>query len=120
MFVECKFQNQVINCATSFREVVQHFGLCYTFNGLEYYRSNKENHDEQTSQTWNVDDGYNPTAPLATYPRRGLGAGKQFGLSILLRMNKRDIDFACSSEAGFRVKLFVCKFSSCVQSDSIF
>jgi Amiloride-sensitive sodium channel len=100
MFVECKFQNHLINCTTAFREIVLGFDVCYTFNGLEYLRID----DKVEPQIWNVDDGYKPTAPFDTYPRRALATGKEFGFSILLRINRRDFDFSCTSESGFWVK----------------
>jgi acid-sensing ion channel, other len=102
-FVECKYQNQVVKCASVFEELVNGFALCYRFNGLEYYRADVENHNELLTPNWNIDDGYKTTASLNTYPRRAFGAGKQFELSILLKMNWRDFGFTCSTEPGFWV-----------------
>jgi acid-sensing ion channel, other len=101
-FVECKFRNKVINCTESFKEVVTEKGLCYTFNGLGIYRW--DNVSQKTPE-WNIDDGYNPSANLDAYPRRVLGAGSKFGLSVLLRIKQNDIDDLCYGDPGFWVTL---------------
>jgi Amiloride-sensitive sodium channel len=110
MFVECKFQNKVVNCTTAFSEKVFDYSICYTFNGLENYRIDMKNKDELLPQTWNIDDGYSPTAPVHTYPHRALGASKEFGLSVLLKTNKRDMDYACLHEPGFWVNISLSNF----------
>jgi Amiloride-sensitive sodium channel len=95
MFAECKFQDQPINCTSTFKELVIGYGLCYTFNGVEVYRTNSEVNDQE----WISD----VTNPWNVYPRRALGAGKQFGLSFLLKMNEHDIDYMCHGSPGFWV-----------------
>jgi Amiloride-sensitive sodium channel len=99
MFLECKFQNQVINCTEVFEETITEVALCYTFNGLAIYRSDSIRRD----QDWSNDRGYQPTSSADAYPRRALGAGRKFGLSVLLRMNREDIDYTCFGTTGFWV-----------------
>jgi Amiloride-sensitive sodium channel len=100
IFVECKFQNRVINCTESFKELVIYAELCYTFNGFGIYRKEQE---EEQQEEWSIDEGFKPTATLDAYPRRALRAGPNFGLSILLKINKQDVDYTCSGSPGFLV-----------------
>jgi Amiloride-sensitive sodium channel len=102
MFTECKFQDHLINCTLSFKELVLDHALCYTFNGVDIFRENSKKTDPSTPE-WSIDEGYNPTAPLDVYPRRVLGAGALLGLSVLLKINKHDIDYACYANPGFWV-----------------
>jgi acid-sensing ion channel, other len=100
MFVECKFQNQVIDCKESFRETAISFALCHSFNGFQVYRWNIEANEHSD---WNADDGYKSEASFDVYPRRAVGAGMKFGLSLLLRMKKTDLSYVCVGTPGFRV-----------------
>jgi Amiloride-sensitive sodium channel len=99
MFVECRFQNQVIDCMDAFRETVIGFGVCHTFNGFKIYRPGTE----KSHSLWNNDEGYKQGAPFDTYPHRALGTGRKFGLSVLLRINKNDIDVLCTGPPDFQV-----------------
>jgi hypothetical protein len=78
--------------------------MCYNFNGLEPYRHNDANN--QIKQ-WSVDEGYNPTVPLESYPLRTISAGIRFGFSMLLKLNKNELDYLCATNLGFKVNLQV-------------
>jgi hypothetical protein len=103
LFAECKFNNQVINCTAAFSELVRATSLCYTFNGFEIRRQHVEN-ISNPPQEWSIDEGYKPTASFDSYPRRALGAGQQFGLSVLLKYNKDDFRYLCDRKPGFWVQ----------------
>jgi acid-sensing ion channel, other len=100
LFVACRFQNRVIDCKASFKEIILDAALCYTFNGAAIYRSSSEIHD----QDWTIDGGYRSEATVDAYPRRALGAGKQFGLSVLLKTNKHDVSYVCHGISGFWIE----------------
>jgi Amiloride-sensitive sodium channel len=98
MFFECKFRNQVISCKDSLRQVVMKFGLCYTFNGLDFYRTINEKDRE-----WTIDDGYSLTSSLDAYPYRATGAGARFGFSIQLGYKKTALGYLCNLQPEFLV-----------------
>jgi Amiloride-sensitive sodium channel len=104
LFVECKFQSQTIDCLKSVREIIVDYTLCYTFNGFYPYRKDStDDVEKKAEQDWNIDDGYKTPGTLDMYPRRAIGAGRQSGLSALLRMSKHDFDYKCSKYPGFFV-----------------
>ncbi|XP_063243267.1 pickpocket protein 28-like [Bacillus rossius redtenbacheri] len=90
-------------------------GLCYTFNMLspaELFTADTVQrgydfmqHDYEASG-WSLESGYDPGAPLETYPRRALGAGYEAGFVVLLRSYSQDIDYLCKGAVqGFKVLL---------------
>jgi hypothetical protein len=101
-FVECKFQNKLINCTSSFKEDLVFNRICYTFNGLEKYRQDIEN---RASLNWSIDGNYQPNAFLDTYPHRATGVGIHLGLSILLKHNKQNVDYSCTGGSGVSVEI---------------
>jgi len=105
IFIECKFRNQIISCASVLDEVVVNHGLCYTFNGFELYRRGSESGKRKAVkfQNWNVDDGFKSSDSSDSYPRRASRAGQNFGLSILVRSDMSEMDFFCSGYPGFKV-----------------
>jgi Amiloride-sensitive sodium channel len=112
IFFKCKFQNQVINCTESFKETIVGYHLCYIFNGLELFRQHSLNHEnmDPMNEEWSVDKGYQPSASADAYPRRALGAGPQFGVTISLRGDKNGLDESCSQTLDFKVWLSCIKF----------
>lgn len=87
-------------------------GACYAFNMLDrqdlykketarYLRYPRHNH----RANWTV-FGYPPGEEAVAFPLRILGAGKKAGVSFVLRMRKKDIDYSCRETAdGFRLTL---------------
>jgi Amiloride-sensitive sodium channel len=100
MFIECKYKGQVINCKDHLQQVGLKQGLCYTFNGIDAFRTNIES---QEVKQWTIDEGYAQSAALDAYPYRATGTGARFGLSILLRYKKTLLASFCERESGFWV-----------------
>ncbi|CRK90292.1 CLUMA_CG004020, isoform A [Clunio marinus] len=96
----------------TFHKIVTNEGVCHTFNMLDekdLYRKvmaqrlRFPKHGERSH--WS-NFGYGNDKKPETYPHRILGSGKKAGLTVLLGMRKKDIDFACSNgTAGFRLTL---------------
>lgn len=59
----------------------------------------------QRSSNWNIDDGYETKAEdEKPYPYRVIGAGLQYSLIVILKINKYDIDPLCGGKTqGFRI-----------------
>jgi Amiloride-sensitive sodium channel len=100
-FVECKFNNRVFNCSEHFQQYVFNHYLCYNFNGLDIYRNETS---VELPTEWSIDEGYSPKATLDAFPRRALGSGSQYSLSLLLRANEYEIDAYCTGLPGFQVR----------------
>jgi acid-sensing ion channel, other len=58
--------------------------------------------NSQTS-TWSLEDGYEPEAPLDTYPFRSLAMGEREGLQINLIFDPAQFDSVCKDSYGFKV-----------------
>jgi Amiloride-sensitive sodium channel len=99
IFVKCQFNNEMVNCTESFKEVILPISVCYSFNGLDVYRQAVTNNEPKV---WSNDRGYEPGTSLDTYPHRGTVAGIRNGFSILLKYNKNDYDDKCW-DPGFMV-----------------
>jgi acid-sensing ion channel, other len=88
-------------------------GVCYTLNMLNYRDlfkkglssalkpNNPKNPITVPRSNWTV-FGYKTNHPY-TYPYRALGGGKKAGISISLKMRKKDVDYACNGASGFRL-----------------
>jgi acid-sensing ion channel, other len=105
MFFKCKFMNRDINCTAFLKEVIYGRNLCYMFNENGVYRRSKEQDEQESYKDWTIDEGYKPNASVNAFPYRALGAGLKFGLSILLRRSKTEIDSFCSVYNGFVVSV---------------
>jgi Amiloride-sensitive sodium channel len=101
IFVECKFGNQFISCKDSFEELIYERYLCYTFNGLKIYRT--PGREEDITDDWSIDNGYKSAVSLEANPRRALGAGSKFGLSVILRNRFSDFDYFCTQNPATMV-----------------
>lgn len=94
---------------TLFHETITGEGVCYTFNMLNYKDLFRKNINSAlkypksaTRSNWTV-FGYDNNEPI-TYPVRVLGSGKKAGITIALKMRKKDVDYACKEIAnGFRL-----------------
>jgi hypothetical protein len=86
----------------SIEETVADMAICYTFNGFDVYRNNGSNNEDQ-SHEWSIDGGYITPGTLNMYPRRALGGGSQFGLTVLLRLSIHDFEYRCTRSPGFYV-----------------
>jgi Amiloride-sensitive sodium channel len=117
IFVKCKFRNQVIDCTKSFIQTVVSNQICYTFNELGFHRNHNERNMDEMNKDWSVDEGYHSTA-IDTFPNRALGAGRTFGLSILMRSDKKHFDYYCSQYDGFAV--WIEKYNLCEMMQEFF
>jgi acid-sensing ion channel, other len=102
-------------CIEHFSEVITDEGLCYTFNGMQLssvYREESFDDDidllshSHPSDQWTLEDGYEPNAPLHSYPFRALSSGNSFGLFLIVRTPDEDFDPLCRGPiSGFTVVL---------------
>lgn len=93
-------------------EIVTGDGVCYSINMLDRQDLYKKEmarplryprHDVRSN--WTA-FGYPEGEEALTYPIRILGSGKKAGMSLVLRMRKKDIDTSCKETAeGFRLAL---------------
>ncbi|KAK7874326.1 hypothetical protein R5R35_007800 [Gryllus longicercus] len=55
---------------------------------------------------WSPDDGYAAGAGFEARPRRALGAGALLGLTVVLRLRHKDLDYLCKGPLqGFKIQL---------------
>lgn len=93
-------------------ETITGEGICYSFNVLDRKDLYKRDmirslrfprHNKRSN--WTV-FGYDDETEAMAYPIRILGSGKKAGISIVLRMRRKDIDYSCKDTAeGFRLTL---------------
>jgi Amiloride-sensitive sodium channel len=100
IFMQCKFETNNIGCMQAFKELLLSHIMCYNFNGFAPYRHNDV--DNELKQ-WHVDQGYESSVTLESYPRRAKLPGIKFGLTVFLRLKKNDYDYTCSENRGFQV-----------------
>uniref|UniRef100_A0A182PN37 Pickpocket n=1 Tax=Anopheles epiroticus TaxID=199890 RepID=A0A182PN37_9DIPT len=115
MFLLCGWREHTVDCSEFFKETLTDVGVCYTFNSLaaEDLMRRDQLHSEyeymtenQSSNHWNMDEGYSNWAGAETYPRRAFGAGIRAGLFVILKVQSADMDYLCgNSFQGFRVHL---------------
>lgn len=96
------------------RELITSEGVCYTFNMLDrrdLYRKEVAKiqrfptNSRLERSNWTV-FGYTDDNDPNAYPYRIIGSGKKAGISIALRMRRKDIDYACKDTAeSFRLTL---------------
>lgn len=96
------------------REIVTSEGVCYVFNMLD----RRDLYSEELTDTlrfpinsrlersnWTV-FGYPDDKDENAFPYRIIGSGRKAGISIVLRMRRKNIDYACKDTAeGFRLTL---------------
>ncbi|XP_068618051.1 pickpocket protein 28-like [Battus philenor] len=115
-FLGCKWKDVPRHtCSETFSSILTDDGFCYTFNIMvaeELFRMENLHKEYRyleninTSQKWSLQGGYRPTAPLETYPHRGLGYGMKAGLTFILRSKDKDLDYICKGPVqGFKILL---------------
>ncbi|XP_039275641.1 pickpocket protein 28-like [Nilaparvata lugens] len=88
-------------------------GYCFTSNSLnhfDFYHKDGLNSKYRKSLPdaigWNLEDGYDQSAAVDTYPRRAIGSGMKSGLTILMLARYNDLDYLCRGAVqGFKVTL---------------
>ncbi|XP_063832891.1 pickpocket protein 28-like isoform X1 [Ostrinia nubilalis] len=121
MFYGCKWQNTLYqNCSSMFSPILTEEGLCYTFNMLRAedlfrvenlhteYPYLEFNPDVLMSPnlTWSLGSGFEPDAPMETYPLRGSGFGAKSGIAFVMKTKEIDQDFLCKGLVqGFKILL---------------
>lgn len=94
-----------------FEKIVTGEGICYTTNMLDYHDLYTSDIDEslrypkfKRQSNWTV-AGYENDDPNY-YPGRILGSGRNAGVSFRLKMERKDVDYACKGAVnGFRLTL---------------
>ncbi|XP_059052635.1 pickpocket protein 28-like [Achroia grisella] len=115
-FFGCKWKDiPKETCSDLFSPILTEEGNCYTFNILraeELFRMENLHKDYQyldhkrMSQSWSLEDGYDPMTPIETYPHRGSGYGAKAGLTFLMRSKEIDLDYICKGPVqGFKILL---------------
>ncbi|KAK5641660.1 hypothetical protein RI129_010207 [Pyrocoelia pectoralis] len=114
IFYECKWMNQIRNCSQLFTPTLSEDGICFTFNMLDreelytntVFLNGEYLHHETKSTNWTLEDGYPPNVGKDAYPMRAISAGQGAGLSVLLRLYEKDLDYVCRGPVqGFKVLL---------------
>lgn len=58
----------------------------------------------QPPSNWKIDSGYELPEQGEPYPYRAYGTGSHFSLTVILKVNKLDIDYLCGgSTQGFKI-----------------
>lgn len=105
--------NRIVGFHKLTRRIITGEGVCYSFNMLDRRDLYKKEMVESLlypklhkslRSNWTV-FGYN-VKDLDTYPQRIIGSGQKAGVTFILKMRRKDIDYACKDTAeGFRVTL---------------
>ncbi|XP_052756940.1 pickpocket protein 28-like [Galleria mellonella] len=115
-FFGCKWKDiPKETCSDLFTPILTEEGQCYTFNILaadELFRMENLHKDYQyldhkrVSESWSLEDGYDPMTPIETYPHRGSGYGAKAGLTFLMKSKAIDLDYLCRGPVqGFKILL---------------
>lgn len=89
-----KASNSTINSIIHFLSLQIYFSLYFYLKYSPFYK--RLTH-------WSLEEGYTPDQEK-TYPHRVNGAGKMFGITLILKVNNYDIDYTCSGPVqGFKI-----------------
>ncbi|KAK9709693.1 Amiloride-sensitive sodium channel [Popillia japonica] len=89
----CLWQSQNETCVTLFNPILTEEGICYTFNMLdrdeiftnEVYHNKDFQKVNEDSKGWNLENGYEDSEDLYSFPKRAMTAGAKAGLTILIK-----------------------------------
>jgi acid-sensing ion channel, other len=90
-------------CYAMFEEVVTEDGPCFTYNGLDVYRTGNQTQDD-TFKDWTLEDGYldDTNFDLDVYPRRG----NKYPMYVTFSSYKMEENEVCSRPVqGFKIFL---------------
>ncbi|RZC36787.1 ASC domain containing protein [Asbolus verrucosus] len=98
-------------CDYSFLPIFTNDGICLTFNMLDKSElltnkfSERDYHVHKRTAEWDFDDGYSKDATENAFPKRIMLAGHDNGLTTVLKAYKKDLNYLCHPNQGFKVLL---------------
>ncbi|XP_043266575.1 pickpocket protein 28-like isoform X2 [Venturia canescens] len=113
MLSVCQWHGNVTDCETIFNPTMTDEGICCNFNSVhkKYLFFNASEWSDlnitfpRNSIDWNPETGYPESTPPDALPWRPYGAGKYFGLTLVLDSDLKE--YYCSSTASVGFKMFL-------------